>query len=71
MDTSVRCDNTIGYKGGARLIALQSSNIQFAAGNSGFTVGSVNVANTGYTLVRDAPHVLGSTYDGSKATLEE
>ena len=64
-------DNSIGYKGGARFIDLQSNNIQFAAGSSGFTVGSVNVANTGYTLVRDAPHVLGSTYDGSKATLEE
>ena len=64
-------DNGIGYKGSARFIDLQSSNIQFAAGNSGFTVASVNVANTGYTLVQGAPHVLGSTYDGSKATLEE
>ena len=64
-------DNGISYKGGARFIDLQSSTIQFTAGSSGFTVGSVNVANTGYTLARDAPHVLGSTYDGSKATLEE
>jgi hypothetical protein len=64
-------DNSISNAGGARFVNSQGTDVQFSAGNSGFNVTSANVANSGYTLLRDSQRLLGVTYDGSKATVAE
>ena len=64
-------DDNIGLYGGGRFFSTLSNSLQWAAGNSGFTVTSVNVTDVGYGLVSNGLHLISSIYDGTQSTVSD
>ena len=64
-------DDGINLYGGGRFFNTLSNSLEWAAGNSGFTVTSVNVTDVGYGLVSNGLHLISSIYDGTESTVSD